>query len=513
MKAQAGVFIQAVHEGGERLPQWARVYRAVRRAVDEGGLEAGARLPSARQLARDWKVSRGAVDEAFAQLQADGLVERRVGDGSYVCPTIALGPPRPPREARDGAPPALSPLRSIQLPPARREGSRELMRPTHLHPRAMPLDLFPLEAWRRLVTQAHDEGQYALLGGGPPGGLPALREAIARHLALSRGLSCAPEQVMVISGPREGLSAIAAELLQPGDLVATEDPSHPSLPQLFGILGTRVQAVAVDGEGLDVAALRRDADGARAVYLHPLSQYPLGERTSDRRAAQLLAWADERQSWIIEGHYNDEWVPRAQQPPTLFSRDTAARVLLLGTFEGVMFPSLRVAYLVLPRHLAPRFVEAHAQRGERVPLGAQWAVAQFIDSGGMNDHLMRVRADLALRREQVRTLLRQAAPAAVRVGPMNTGAQVCLHLPPALPDVRVAERLREMRIVVEAVSPMAWSADGTTPARAVNAIVLGYAGWPLPEVLERMRTVCAVLVQLLSDAKPPAGDSASPTQG
>ena len=170
-------------------------------------------------------------------------------------------------------------------------------------------------------------------------------------------------------------------------------------------------------------------------------------------------------------------------------------MLLLGTFEGVMFPSLRVAYLVLPKELAARFIATHAQRGERVPLGAQWAVAQFIDSGGMNDHLLRVRADLALRREQIRTLLRQVLPAAVRVGPMTTGAQFCLHLPPGLPDTRVVERLRERRILVEAVSPMAWSPG------AVNAIALGYAGWPLPEVLERLRMVCAALVELLAEAE------------
>lgn len=499
MKAAAGAFIQAVHEGGDRLPQWARVYRAVRRAIDEGGLAAGARLPSARQLARDWKVSRGAVDEAFAQLQADGLVERRVGDGTYVCQTLGAQPQAPQRAPRASTQPVLSQLRAIQFPPSRREGSRDLQRPLPLHPRAMPLDLFPIDAWRRLVAQAHNDGQYALLGGGPPGGLPALREAIARHLALARGVACSPEQVLVISGPREGLSAIAGQLLQAQDLVATEDPSHPSLPQLFGILGARVKGVAVDAEGLDVAALRRDAEEARALYLHPLSQYPLGERTTDRRAAELLAWAERRQAWIIEGHYNDEWVPRAQQPPTLFSRDTAGRVLLLGTFEGVMFPSLRVAYLVLPKDLAAGFIATHAQRGERVPLGAQWAVAQFIDSGGMNDHLLRVRADLALRREQIRTLLRQVLPTAVRVGPMSTGAQFCLHLPPELSDIRVVERLREHRILVEAVSPMAWS------PHAVNAIALGYAGWPLPLVLEHLRTLCSVLVQVLAEtAQPPA---------
>lgn len=494
VKSAAGAFIQAVHEGSEPLPQWARVYRAVRRAVDGGALLAGTRLPSARQLARDWQVSRGAVDEAFAQLQLEGLLERRVGDGTYVSTSLRPPQPGPQRQPRASTQPVLCQLRAISLPAARRELARDTMRPLLLHPRGMPLDLFPLEAWRRLVAQAHDSSQRSLLGGGPPGGLPALREAIARHLALARGIACSPEQVLVLSGPREGLSAMAAQLLRPRDLVATEDPSHPSLQQLLALLGARVHGVPLDEEGFRVADLRRHADDARAVYLHPLSQYPLGLRTTAPRGQDLLAWAEQRQAWIIEGHYNDEWVPRAQQPPTLFSRDRAERVLLLGTFEGVMFPSLRVGYLVLPKGLAPRFIANHALRGERVPLGTQWAVAQFIDGGLMSDHLLRVRADLGLRRTQVRAALLAALPAAVRMGAMDTGAQVCLHLGQALKDTAVAERLREHGVLVEPVSPMTESGTGA------NGIVLGYAGWELPRVLEAICRVGQVLQQMVPNS-------------
>lgn len=485
VKSAAGVYIQWVQDGPhEAVPQWARVYRAVRRAIDAGTLQPGTRLPSARQLARDWKVSRGAVDEGFAQLQAEGLLERRVGDGTYVAAGARPSAQTPHREPAAAARRVLRDFGAIAVPASRVEGAVVPRRAFALHPRAMPLDSFPLATWRRLLVQAHEPAQRSLLGGGPPGGLPALREAIARHLALARGVTCSPEQVLVLSSPREGVTAVVRQLLRLGDTVAVEDPSHPSLPQLFSILGARVHGVPLDDDGFVVEALPADT---RAVYLHPLSQYPLGQRTRLARGRALLAWAAANDGWIIEGHYNDEWVPRSEQTPTLFARDLAGRLLLLGTFEGVMFPSLRVGYLVLPEGLAERFITRHARLGERVPLATQWAVAQFIDSGALTRHLERVRRDLAVRRALVAARLARVLPPAVRVGPMELGAQVCLHLPPAMADTALVAALRAQRVVVEPMSPMTW------PPGRVNGIVFGYMGWAEAEVLAALDKIGAAI--------------------
>jgi GntR family transcriptional regulator/MocR family aminotransferase len=325
---------------------------------------------------------------------------------------------------------------------------------------------------------------------------------------VARGVACTAGQVLVISSPREGVTAVVRQLLAHGDRVATEDPSHPSLPQLFSTLGTQVVGVPLDEQGFDVAALRRDADDARAVYLHPLAQYPLGRRTRLGRGNALLDWAAQHQSWIVEGHYNDEWVPRSEQTPTLFARDRAGRVLLLGTFEGVMFPSLRVAYLVLPSELANRFIAGHARLGERVPLATQWAVAQFIDSGAMTSHLQRVRSELAERREHVARRLAAVLPAEVRVGPLETGAQVCLHLPPNLPvplaDTAVVQALRKQRVLVEPLSPMTWRPG------IVNGIVFGYMGWREADVLDAIDKIGALLTDMLAQPRrhQPCGENA-----
>ena len=492
MKSATGVFIQPVHDAASAgLPQWARIARAVRHAAASGAVMDGQRLPSARQLAQDWQVSRGAVEDAFAELQLEGLIERRVGDGTYLRGSIA--PPAAPPLQRPVAPEAQRILkRSLLLgcPGAQMDSARRMQRVPPLHPRRTDLDEFPLEVWRRLMLQAHDETQRALLDGAPCGGLPALRAAIARHLGIHRGLACTPEQVLVINGPGEGMQLVGRLLLQPGDTMWMENPGHASLPWLMESMGIHVQGVPLDGAGLDVQTGLRLAPQARACYLHPLTQYPLGHRTGPGRLGDLLAWAQRSGAWIIEANMNDEMVPPAQQPPTLFSRDHSGRTLLLGTFEGVAFPSLRVGYLVLPPALAEGFIGAAQVYGEHVPAPVQWALAEFIDRGHMTAHLQAQRKRCVRKRELVRRCLLPALPASVRAGPMDTGLHLCLQLPDTMKDTVIAERLRKQHVFVECLSQLAWQNPG------LNGIVLGYGGLS-PLVLEQGLSAVA---QVLNEA-------------
>ncbi len=497
MKSAHGAFIQPV-QGTPGVPQWRRVYGAVRHAIDSGALGPGARLPSARQLAQDWRVARGAVDEAFAQLQLEGLIERRIGDGTYVS---RRAQPVRRRAPLPHAQTALQKSLLQGLPVARLDAAQRSLPVPALHPRSTDLAAFPFETWRRLLLQAHDDGQRALLAAPPAGGLPALRAAIARHLAVQRGVVVAPEQVVVTNGPGESLQLAARLLLAPGDTAWVEDPGHASLPLLLRTLGLQVVGVPLDGEGFDVEAGRRLAPQARLAYLHPLTQYPLGQRTRTDRCSALLDWAVKQGAWIVEGHMNDELVPAAQQPPALISNDATGRVLMMGTFEGVMFPALRVGWLVCPKALAADFVPAAAALGEHVPAPLQWALAEFIDRGHMTAHLQALRASLFRRREIVRRELLAALPPAVRPGPMNQGAHLCLHLPPALPDTAVAQRLRPQRLVVESLSAIGWQAGGR------NGIVLGYGGLDDEPLALALRVVARALAEACG-AYQPSGENA-----
>ncbi len=295
MKSAHGAFIQPV-QGTPGVAQWRRVYGAVRQAIDNGALGPGARLPSARQLAQDWRVARGAVDEAFAQLQLEGLIERRIGDGTYVSLRAQTARRRVP--ALD-AERALQKCRLQGMPVARLDAARRSLPLPTLHPRSTDLAGFPFETWRRLLLQAHDDPQRALLDAPPAGGLPALRAAIARHLAVQRGVVVSPSQVIVTNGPGESLPLAARLLLAPGDRAWVEDPGHASLPLLLRTLGIDVTGVPLDGEGFDVEAGRRLAPHAKLAYLHPLTQYPLGQRTRTDRCSLLMYWAVRLGAWIV----------------------------------------------------------------------------------------------------------------------------------------------------------------------------------------------------------------------
>jgi GntR family transcriptional regulator/MocR family aminotransferase len=469
LKSAAGVFIQPLLDpAAAQRPQWARIADTVRQAILGGTLATETRLPSARQLARDWRLSRGVVDEAFSQLQSEGLIERRVGAGTYVCRCAPAQVAR-----RQAAPHAQRVLERSVLrdsPTARLESAQRSLRVPTLHPRGTDIDGFPLEQWRRLLLRAHEESQRNLLDHAPAGGLPALRQAIARHLAIHRGLSCTPEQVLVVNGPGEALQLIGRLLLSPGQTMWAEDPGHASLPLLMRTLGVQVAGVPLDEQGFDLATGLRQAPQARLAYLHPLTQYPLGQRTHAARAAELLAWAEQAGAWIVEGQMNDELVPPEQQPTPLMARDSAGRVLMMGTFEGVMFPSLRVGYLVLPPALAAGFVRAAAALGEHVPGPVQAALAGFIDHGHMTAHLQQLRSEIGRRRETVRRVLLTRLPRGVRAGPLTSGTCLCLHLPPGMRDAEVAAALKRQRIVVETLSVIAWQTGGC------NGIVFGYGG-------------------------------------
>lgn len=493
VKPASGAFIPPVadeHTPGLTQPQ--RVYRALRGAIDRGALAHGARLPSARQLARDWGLARGAVDEAFAQLQLEGAIERRVGDGTYVtrpAPAVARERGVPSALARR----VLRQSAALDVPPSRIECAERSMRTPPLHPRATDVDAFPLDLWRRLMVATASERRRDLLGELPAVGLAALREAIVRHLALHRGVSVDADRVLVLATPAEGLALVVRLLLQPGERFWFEDPSHPSLPWLLQSLGAQVQGVPLDAHGFDLDAGRAatgEATPVRLVYLHPLNQYPLNVRTTVARGDALLAWTRRAGAWVIEGHFNDElWAP-GSTPPTLLQRDPE-RVFMVGTFEGIVHPSVRLAYLIVPPSLREPFVDAQTLWGARAGVTLQATLADFIDDGHLHEHLGRLRERQAARRRIVDDVLLRHLPAGVAPGPLTPVPNACLHLPDgaaAGADVELAGRLRKRGVLVEPLSPMVWS----SPRRA--GLVFGYGGWDdatLTAALGRLREALA----------------------
>ena len=470
------VFIQSLQDAGpERGAQRVRVYRTLLDALRAGTLRPGMRLPSARRLAADCAVSRGAVDEAFEQLKVEGFIERRVGDGSYVADPLPL-PAAPPPTPPPGRPASASAQRVIErFAPhlgqwSRLEVPTELFSLPTLHPRNVPTQDFPLDVWRRLMARVLADGNRQHLNYGPSAGVPALREAIVRHLALTRGVQCSARQVLVVNSPMQAVELIARVLLEPGDAVWLEDPGHASLPVLFEVLRARAVGVPFDEHGLDVAAGRARSPRARAVYFHPLGQHPLGVRTTVPRCRELLAWAAEQGAWLIEGNYNTELVHDGAPPPALHTLDGGERVLLVGTFEGVLFPSLRIAYLVVPEQLADTFVAMRGLLGEHAHVATQLALTAFIDDGHMSAHLRTLRQRCRARRAALHGAAARHLPPWAGLGPTAEGVHAALHFPAEVPDLEVFRLIRKQGVGAVPISSICWHARGR------NGLALGYGG-------------------------------------
>jgi GntR family transcriptional regulator / MocR family aminotransferase len=469
---------------GERTPRRVRVYCALIDAIRAGTLPPGTRLPSSRQLAAEWGFARGAVDEAFAQLQQEGFVERRVGDGSYVAPGAAgmaqAAPLKPPvvRPLSRSAQHVLERFSAYLGKPAQIELPHVMLAEQPLFPRAPNLAQFPLDIWRRLIARAHGEAYRGHLTYGPAAGLPRLREAIARHLSLTRSTLVSAQQVLVVNSPMHAIELIARVLLEPGDKVWLEDPGHTSMVNLFRVLRAQVVGVPLDAQGLDVAAGKALAPDAAAVYFHPITQYPLGVRTSTQRRAELLQWAEQSGAWIVEGNFNDEIVHDSQLPAALQSMDSSDRVLLMGTFEGILYPALRVAYLVVPERLVEVFVAMRGLLGDHTNTALQLALAWFIDEGHLNTHLRSLREVVRARRGALREAAAKHLPPWARLGPLDGGTHACIHLPVQVPDREVVRPLRGLGTVAIALSSTCIDASHG------NGLVIGYGAFE-PAVIER----------------------------
>ncbi|MBK9135722.1 MAG: PLP-dependent aminotransferase family protein [Betaproteobacteria bacterium] len=514
------------------------VYRHVSSAIVEGLLWPGLRLPSARELSRAWSVARGAVDEALMRLAREGLIERRAGRGSFIARRLPPGMvhevsgrgalARQAGEALDG----LAPLLRLGAPPGqgppqerRYAGARPM-----LDPRVPDVALFPLPAWRRCMGAAHAEADRASLFYGLPAGWPALREATARHLALTRALECSADQVIILNGPLQALDLVVRVLLEPGDAVVVERPGYMSIARTVGLPPVDLHGAPVDDEGLDVEAARRACPAPSLIYVHPLHQYPTGARLSAPRRVALLAWARACRAWVIEGDHLGEIVHDGAVPPALAAAhaqraqgaqgaqgaaaaptpgphaaatnvgsaepaasalDDGNPVLFLGSFNGVMFPALRLSYLVVPRRLVPAFTAVRGLFGDHPPLALQQALARFMQEGHLSAHLRRMRGVYRERRDAALDAVARHLPEPVRVGPLLGGTHGCLHLPPGCADEPLAQRLGTDGFATELLSAYSW------PQRGSSGLVFGYGADDPARIDAAMRQLGGVLREVL----------------
>lgn len=469
-----------------KQPLHRQIGDGIRAAIERGELRPGQRVPSSRQMAAELAVSRLPVLAAYAQLLSEGWLETRGSAGTFAAKRWAGGA-RPARAAADAGagPQAARPLaRSVAALPA-------FERPVWMggwgafgvHQPA--LERFPYRVWGNLLLRHSRQVPTLVKRRIDPMGCERLREAICAYLRTARGVQCEPSQVMVVCGSQQALDLCTRVLCDPGAPVWMEEPGYWLARRAFELGGCRMVPVPVDAEGLDVAAGRRACRRARLAYVTPSHQYPLGVTLSEPRRRQLLEWAREAGAWILEDDYDGEYAHPAAPVLSLQGLDADRRVVYIGTFSKVLYPSLRLGYLVLPPDLVGPFAKVRVARDIGPSHLGQEALADFIHEGHFARHARHMRRLYRERREALTRALRGPLAAGWEIPGAATGMHLALTAPAGLDDQAAAVRAARQGLWLWPLSP-AYAGSQPRPG-----FILGFgstAAEAMPAAVERMGT-------------------------
>jgi GntR family transcriptional regulator/MocR family aminotransferase len=404
-------------------PAYRWLYSALRTEILEGRLRPGARLPASRELARQYRFSRGTIVAAFEQLAAEGYVEGSVGSGTYVSRVLpeqrlqvghtsspGVAPSRRPSRRLSSHAKRVTPFTGFEAGPVRA-----------FRANLPELRLFPTALWTQITARRLRRASMGLLIECETMGYPPLRRAIADYLGMSRGVRCVPEQVAIVSGTQEALDLAARVLIDPGDPVCLEDPGYPGARLVFEAAGARIAAVAVDSEGMKVPGPRFHSP--RLAYLTPGHQAPTGVTMSLSRRLQLLEWAQRSGTLLFEDDYDSEYRYSGRPVPALQGLDRAGAVLFAGSFSKVLFPSLRLGYLVVPSDLVERFAAAKSVATRHAPLLDQAVLCDFVSEGHLDRHLRRMREVYAERLAILLSCAKERLAGLLELSPVEAGLQ------------------------------------------------------------------------------------------
>ncbi|HJZ75372.1 MAG TPA: PLP-dependent aminotransferase family protein [Vicinamibacterales bacterium] len=463
-------------------PIYSQIYQSFRARILSAELRAGQLIPSSRELARYLRVSRFPVLNAYAQLIAEGYFEARVGTGTFVARSL---PVTVRADTATRATDTPSPLRSISVRTAALPRYAVPYWVNHAGPFQLgqpALDEFPLKIWAALTSRCARRLDCTALRYGNPFGLDDLREVIAAYLRTSRGVRCAAEQVMIVSGSQQALDIATRVLLNPRDRVWIEEPGYWLVRHVLDGAGCRAVPVPVDAEGLDVEQGIDRCRQARAAFVAPSHQYPLGVTMSATRRLQLLDWAHSAGAWIIEDDYDSEYRYDRMPIGSLQGLDADARVIYIGTFSKVLFPALRIGYIVIPVDLVERFAVVRRSIDMCAPYENQRVVADFIRGGHFARHIRRMRGIYADRCRTLIDAIREQLPGCSIAG-AEAGLHVALLLSHDAADREIAAAALQRGVLLAPLSP---SYAGTTRR---SGFVLGFGTSAAAEIAPAVRVV------------------------
>lgn len=467
-----------VLKSGRKLS--AQLYDALRELIIGNPQSSGARLPASRELAEMLKISRNTVVNVYERLFAEGFIETRIGDGTYISPLRVL-------------PKRVLPGEALRVEPQMHIGYRlpvaSLFNNHRVHdgaPRAfrigMPaIDLFPFDVWARLQTRFWRSEPVGHMGYGHPAGEPHLRELIAHYLHHARGLKCDPSQIVITLGAQQAIMICSALLLQPDDEVVIENPCYWAAAGAFSCIGVRMNGVDVDEEGLLTSQLHQISK-ARMAYVSPSCQYPTGATLSRARRLELLHWAEEQKAWIIEDDYDGEYRYSGTPLTPLAALDESNRVLYIGSFSKVMYPGLRLGYLVAPQQLVEQFLLVRTMASRQPPMNDQMAMALFISEGHFQQHSRRMRRAALARRDALLNAWNQHLGHIGHMPQVSSGLHVTIRLPSLEREQQLIALARDVDIEITPLSA-SWLPGSSASHSGRFGLVLGFACVKVPDIL------------------------------
>ena len=477
-------------EHDSSIPLYRQIYVQIRDMILDGEIEPRSKLPPSRHVAASHHVARVTVTTAYDQLREEGFVTSRVGAGTYVC-QIEQDP-----HGREGTP-------DPYLPSLSRWGQRVqalndvISRPAAAKSRLIDFGfgrsfphIFPYDIWRRLLARYLSTDDTMLSHYGSIAGFYPLRQAVAGYLNRQRGVCCSAEQVIIVSGMHQALDLLSRLLLNEGDEILVETPGYSGAYQLFKSFGVALQALPVDENGFPVERIPPGSQ-ARLAFVTPSNQFPRGGTMSLERRLALLRWARETDALVFEDDYDGELRYSGHPISALQGLDRHDRVIYLGTFSKVLFPALRLGYVVLPPPLVDPFHQAMRLVDRGAPTLTQAAVADFINEGHFERHLQRLRKEYSLRRRSLVQALDSSIGSIVDFSGVEAGLHIMLVLPWEIVEELFVREARKAGVGVYPGVPYHLE-DAPRPS-----VLLGFSGLNTEEIhegVERLTDVLRILV-------------------
>lgn len=481
-------------------PLHAQIYERIRSAILSGQLQAGQRLPSTRMLASELGISRNTTSLAYEQLLIEGYLHSKVGQGTTVSPTVPEELfPAPPKPQKTQVQPETSPVTLSRIGNTVSSTIEAgLTVPIHGRERPHPfragvpaLDAFPYKLWTQLLARRARNMLEQVADYQQAVGYQPLREAIATHIGIARGVLCQPEQVIIVAGAQAAFDLSARLLLNPGDQVWVEDPGYFGARRALHNAGAQLVPIPIHQEGIAVHIGRERAPRARLALVTPSHQFPLGMTMSLQQRLALLEWATQANAWILEDDYDSEYRYNGRPLEALQGLDQTQRVIYIGTFSKVLFPALRLGYLVVPPALIEPFTALQLFSNMHAPILEQMALTDFMLEGHFVRHIRHMRTLYKARVSCLVTALQNELPDMVEFSTPQTGMHLTIKLPHDINDKLVARRASEQGLEVFPLSQLFLESQAQH-----SGLVLGYAAYHEEAIQTGVKQLARVLREL-----------------